>query len=249
MSVSDEERETLHTILDALLNARNSLERIDPKELSPGNQYRLVWSEPRRDLCWQASHFLKRIIGPKLHQSELGLLFDTELEENALDSELPATLANSIRSFLPLFLARSKNDYDGQGEVIMGVIEDLMGIHWGDEPRFFSIQPRRQGQHKRLYRLNSLRLKALDWDKYLAAVGMPSRERHRVVADAFNAEWDAIRKWEGLVEEQYGFRSWPPRNPESALREFQENPEGIFDAIKRDGADYWREKSAASLEK
>lgn len=36
MSVSDEERESLHLILDALLNARNSLERIDPSELQGG---------------------------------------------------------------------------------------------------------------------------------------------------------------------------------------------------------------------
>lgn len=196
-------------------------------------------------MCLQASLLVRRILGPHLHRAEMQFLFETPLEENATDTELMATLSNALRSFLPLFMAEAANEYDGRDEVIVRVIEDLMGIHWGDEPRFFSIQPRRQGQHKRLYRLNRLRLSALNWDKYLDAAGMPARERHRIIADAFNADWDTIRKWAGLVEGQYGFRSWPPEKPEWARREYRENPERILEAIKRDGADYWREKCAA----
>lgn len=243
MSVSDEERETLHTILDALINARNSLERIEPSTLQPGLQYSQAWSQPRRDLAWQASRLVKRVLGPRLHNAELAILFETELEENSQHSDLMAAIANSIRSFLPLFMQRSDDEFSGREEVIVRVIEDMMGIYWGDEPRFFAISPRRRGQHKRLYRLNRLRLSALDWDKYLAVVGMSARERHRLISDAYRTDWEAIRKWAGAVEEQYGFRSWPPRDPDWAIREFKENPQGVLDAIARDGDAYWRERS------
>jgi hypothetical protein len=156
-----------------------------------------------------------------------------------------ATLANSLRSFLPLFLEGNDYDFTGRKEVIVRVIEDLMGIHWGDEPRFFSILPRRQGQHKRLYRLNWLRLSALDWDKYLAVVGMSARDRHRIISDAYRTDWEAIRKWAGAVEEQYGFRSFPPRDPDWVRREYSDNPQAVLEAIKRDGDAYWLEKSTA----
>ncbi len=245
MSVSEEERETLHTILDALINARNSLERIDPSTLEPGMQYAQAWSGPRRDLTLQASRFVRRILGPRLHRAELAVLFETELEENCQHADVLPALANSLRTFLPLFMQESGDEYSGRDEVIVRLIEDLMGIYWGDEPRFFSLQPRRQGQHKRLYRLNRLRLSALDWDKYLAVVGMSARDRHRLISDAYRTDWEAIRKWAAAVEEQYGFRSWPPHDPEWARSEFASDPESIIEAIRRDGDAYWVEKSTA----
>lgn len=232
-------------MLDALLNARGSLERLNVDELRPGMQFRAAWSKPRHDLFLQASRLFRRAIGPSLHQSELGLLFDSELQENATDADLLANLANAFRSFLPLFLKEGTLDWRADDEVIAKVIEDFMGIYWGDEPRFFTIHPRRQGQHKRLYRLNRLRLSALDWDKYLATVGMQTGERHRLISDAYKTDWDAIRKWARAIEDQYGFRSWPPRDPEWARREYADDPKKIYEAIRRDGEAYWLEKGAA----
>lgn len=245
MSVSDEERQTLHLMLDALINARNSLEKIEPDKLTPGMQYREAWSRPRQDLCRQASVLVRRILGPRLHREELELLFSFDLQENASHAELLACLANSLRAFLPIFMEEGRDTHTGSDEVITQVLEDFMGIYWGDEPRFFSILPRRQGQHKRLYRLNRLRLSALDWDKYLATVGVGTRERHGLISDAYKTDWEAIRKWANAVEEQYGFRSWPPNNPEWARQEYAENPEKICEAIRRDGEAYWLERSAA----
>jgi hypothetical protein len=245
MSVSNEEREDLHNILDALINARISLERIDPEQISQGVQRLHSWVRPRAELCWNASLLVRRLIGPDLHRAELSELFETRLEDNSTDCEVMAALANALRSFLPLFMEEGRNELSGEEEVISKLVEDLMGIYWGDEPRFFSIQPRRQGQHKRLYRLNALRLSALDWDKYLAVVGMAARERHRIISDAFRTDWEAIRKWAALIERQYGFHSWPPPNPDLARVEYSENSERIMAAIRRDGDAYWREKSAA----
>lgn len=245
MSVSKEERETLHLMLDAMLNARDSLERIDPTKLEPGLPFSSAWSRPRKDLCLLGARLVRRALGEKLHHSEMTQLFDTELEENASEQDLLATIANSLRSFLPLFMSQGDSEWRNDDEVIVRVIEDFMGIYWGDEPRFFKVAPRVQGQHKRLYRLNKLRLSALDWDKYLAAVGMAARRRHRIISDAYRTEWDAIRKWASIVEAQYGFRSYPPRDKASARREYDAYPDFVLASIHRDGDAYWLEKTGA----
>lgn len=245
MTVPDTEREALHRMLDALLDARQSLERVDRNSLKPGTEFYEGWSKPRGQLCKDASILARRAIGPRLHDAELNLLFDFELEENARHADVLATLANALRSFLPLFMREADEVTSETEEVILRVIDDFMGIHWGDEPRFFSIYARRQGQPKRLYRLNKLRLTALDWDKYLATVGVGTRERHGRIAEAYRTDWEAIRKWASAVEDQYGFRSWPPRDPERARREYAAEPERIHNAIRRDGDTYWREKRAA----
>jgi hypothetical protein len=245
VSIPSAERETLHVMLDALLNARESLERLNPERLERGMQFRYAWSNPRHDLFLLASRLMRRAIGPRLHQEEMRQLFNSELEVDAPHAEVLVTVANSIRSFLPLFMKAGSCEWRNDDEVISRIIEDFMGIYWGDEPRYFSIQTRRQGQHKRLYRLNKLRLSALDWDKYLAIVGVQTRERRRLISDAYKTDWDAIRKWARAIEDQYGFRSWPPRDPEWARREYAEDPEKVHNAIRQNGEAYWLEKSAA----
>lgn len=73
--VSNDERETLHVILDALLNARGTLERIDPNSLPEGMAYNKGLSERRRELTLNGSRFLRRIIGEELHTAEMSLDF------------------------------------------------------------------------------------------------------------------------------------------------------------------------------
>lgn len=245
MSVSADEREALHMMLDAILNSRAYLERMDTSELQPGAQFSKAWSTPRGDLFTQASKLIRRAIGPQLHQAELNLLFEAELEESPSDAELMATISNAIRTYLPLFMKEGTDEWRDTDEVIVRIIEDFMGIHWGDEPRFFTVYPKRQGQHKRLYRLNRLRLSALDWDKYLDVVGLTACERHNLISTAYRTDWDAIRKWSGAIESQYGFCSSPPRYPDNARKEYAENPEKVMAAIQRDGDAYWQEKTSA----
>lgn len=250
MSVSDDERETLHFMLDALLNARSTLEGVDRTKVQPGMHYHQAISRPRGELFRNGSAFLRRVLGSKLHQEELSELFSAELEENTEGAHLAATIANSIRSFLPLFMQSGR--YEGKtyseelDENIEKIISDLMGMYWGDEPRFFSPWPRRQGLHKRPYRIARLRLAALDWDKFLAVVGMPAFERHRIISEAYRTDWDAIRKWSQSINDQYDLRSCPPENSEWARRDFEANPEAIILAIRRDGDAYWQERGSSS---
>lgn len=243
--ISDDEREGLHYALDALLNARTTLEKVDPGGLVGMDYYRRL-SEPRRELFENASAFLRRVIGPRLHREELSALFDTKLNDDARDTALLATIANTFRSFLPLLMVEGRHEGLDRTEIINDVIQDLMGIYWGDEPRFFSIARKTQGMHKRPYRLAKLRLTALNWDKYLSVVGLSPFERHRIVSDAYKTDWDAIRKWARLVEDQFDLISYPPDRPDRARSEFAENPEHIYEAIRRDGQAYWNERETAN---
>ena len=249
MTISNSEREDLHSILDALINARNSLERIDQDDLISGAQIFHSWTQPRRDLIWSASRLIRRLLGPRLHYAELQLLFDTELEENSSDTEILMTLVQALYSFFPLFLFEGTPEHLSDDEVISQVMEDLRGIHWGDSPRFFSVQPRRQGQPKRPYRISMLRLSALNWDKYLEVVGMKPYQRHNLIAQAFKTDWDTIRKWARPIEDQYGSRSRPPEDIDYAKDRFLKNRDAILSFIKRDGAAYWIEKSAVGTGK
>lgn len=245
MSIPADERETLHHILDALINARETLEKLNPEELAKGQQFYLAWSKPRADLFREASVFLRRLIGKKLHSSEMKILFETRLEEDAVGTEVAATIANAVRSFLPLFMREGTYERDGSDEVIESIVDDLMGIYWGDEPRFFSPLPRRQGLHKRPYRLARLRLRALVWDKFLASVGVRAQERHSLISDAFRTDWEAIRKWAGSIEEQFDLISYPPPEVDMAKHIFEAEPEAIKATIRRDGDAYWVERGTA----
>lgn len=249
MSVSKEERETLHVILDALLNARETIEGIDPSTIQSRRQQIEAITRPREELCRNGSVFLRRVLGPDVHRERLALLFEADLVENAVGAQLAATIANSLRVFLPLFMRQEKYEGETYGqnltENIEKIISDLMGMYWGDEPRFFSLWPRRQGSHKRPYRIARLRLTALDWDKFLNAVGIATRDRHSFISDAYRTDWEAIRKWAKSIESQFDLRSYPPRDTEWARQLFQEDPEKIYQAILRDGDAYWEERGSA----
>ncbi|WP_265528024.1 hypothetical protein [Sphingomicrobium marinum] len=243
MAVSDDERETLHVILDALLNARESLERVNVDALSKGQAFYKAWSEPRRDLTLNGSRFLRRVIGQQLHNAELSQIFRDLPDSVGPDNENLASLANALRSFLPLFEPTANNRHT---ETFVGqMIDDFMGIYWGDAPRFFVELPKRPGQHKRPFRFDRLRLKALDWEKFLAAAGLPAFERQSMVATAYRTQWDAIRKWAKPIEENWGIISWPltPDQAADARVRYRDDPAKISAEIDRDGREYWAEKS------
>jgi len=245
MSVPHEERERLHVVLDYLLNARSTLERVDKRKLASSSGYMQGWTRPLDSLATEASVFLRAVLGERLHQELMESLFTAALSENSKSTEVPATIANSLRVFLPLFMREGRYEGLDANEVIVSIVDDLMGVYWGDEPRFFAIADRWQGTHKRPFRLAKLRKTALDWDKYLKAVGVSARERHEIIARSYRTDWEAIRKWSKPIYEAFDLRSWPPDNVEYAISQFRENPNAIYEQIAQDGEAYWIEKRSA----
>ncbi|NNC47656.1 MAG: hypothetical protein HKO13_04395 [Sphingomonas sp.] len=242
MAVGDDERETLHVILDALLNARESLERVNVDALPKGQAFNKAWREPRQELTLNGSRFLRRVIGPQLHAAELSQIKDLT-QSVGPDNQNLKSLSQALRSFRPLFEPASGNRHTET--FVTQMIDDFMGIYWGDAPRFFVELPKRPGQHKRPFRIDRLRLKALDWEKFLAAAGLPAFERQSMIATAYKTQWDAIRKWAKPIEENWGAISWPltPDEAAEARDRYLEDPARISAEIDRDGREYWAEKS------
>lgn len=259
MKVSDEEREKLHLALDYLLNTRAGLERIDteklkqyrlgrePLDFTPERRWELAWSQPRREFVRAASNFLRQVLGEKIHASELSWLLETSLRENEVESDVLALLANSMRPFWSLFapIVEGKE----QDHFISNILDDLMGVHWGDEPRFFQVAKRTQGSPRRPFRVAYLRRSALDWEKRLAAVGMKPFERQTIVSQAYRTSWEAIRKWPQSIIALFDLVSHPPRSPERVREAYEEDPEEFLKMIQDDGDAYWAEISGEKLEK
>ena len=243
MSVTEEEKAELHELLDYLLLARSGLEKIDPDSLTPGMQRYSSWSKPRQELVFNASRFLRRVLGVKIHTSEIDLCSPELTVDGERNRNCLAVLANALRSFQPLFSPITNGEE--QTEFVEKMIEDFMGIYWGDEPRFFHIDPRPQGSHIRPYRIARLRLTALDWEKYLAAAEVSVLERQTIISQAYRTSWDSIRKWKPAILEQFDLVSWPPQQPQWVLEEYNRDPEVIHEKIQRDGDLYWEEKRTA----
>ena len=228
--VSSDERKTLHDILDYLLRTRESLEVRGFESLPP---------KARAEFIENCSKFLRRVIGPDMHQAELSFLEEFELKENEREPDHLVTVANAVRSFMPLFIA--ENFGSSGREFMTKMMEDFMGIYWGDEPRFFSIATKNKGQHKRPFRIAYMRRGALNWELILKAAGVAAVKRQNIVSVAYHTSWEAMRKWKYSIEEGFGLVSGIGRFEEFCIEDYQANPDVIIDQITEDGDAYWAE--------
>ena len=247
MTVSPEEREELHLALDYLLNARSGLERIAPGELKDTWQILTAWSEPRQELFREASKFLRSVLGEKLHAVEMAPLLEIQLSEDSDGFDVLAALVRALRTYLPLFAPIV--DGKEREEFVANLIEDLVGIQLGDEPRFFQIAKRTQGSPMRPFRIAYLRRNALDWEKRLAVVEFKPYERQSIVSQAFKTSWEAIRKWSQSIELTGELISHPVQYPNEVLKAYRDDPEGFLQMIRDDGEAYWAELSGKKPEK
>jgi hypothetical protein len=237
--VSNDERKRLHDILDHLLRTRERLEGLEFESLPP-SLFASAWYEARAEFIESGSKFLRRVIGPDMHQLELSLLEKFELKENEKEPDHLATVANAVRSFMPLFIA--ENFGSSGREYMTKMMEDFMGIYWGDEPRFFSIATKNQGQNKRPFRIAHMRRGALDWELILKLAGVDAVERQNLVSSAYRTSWEAIRKWKYSIEESFGLVSGIYGRNERYIQDYLDDPNRIVDRIKNDGDAYWAEK-------
>jgi hypothetical protein len=73
---------------------------------------------------------------------------------------------------------------------------ELSALSEGDEPRLFG-QLRRGDKVK--FREQQAKLRMLEWDTYLEAIGVPGPERHSAIAQACAKEWDTVLRWHAQV--------------------------------------------------
>jgi hypothetical protein len=241
MSITENERKQLHDLLDGLLNTRQDLECIDVKSLKGGKNFFSTWSKPRSEFVEESSRFLRQVIGPYLHYHELSLLNESELVENDTEPDHLATVANAVRSFMPLFEAE-KFGPTGM-EFMSSMMTDFIGIHWGDEPRFFAVLPKNKGQHKRPFRIAYQRLGALNWELILKEAGVATVERQNTISSAYRTFWEAIRKWKYSIYESFDLVPGVWEHNEHEVEAFKVDSDKTLQRIQSDGDAYWVEKS------
>jgi hypothetical protein len=134
---------------------------------------------------------------------------------------------------------------------MQSVIAEVHAIRSGDQPQLFARLPGR----KRAWRARIGRWRALHLDAFGDGMGIPSAERHRVIADAYSTTWDTIRKWEdqppGSTPSQDKIRVTAGEELERSRRQGRSNREGWTQlaweqAVKSAAAIYREERRSAA---
>lgn len=182
---ADERREAIHWRVEALLNAAERIERmtiakVDEKEI------RLQ----KTDLCWQAAWLFSDICGKTIR-----------ITEDDAEGDLNRAWF-TLKLFWPVLRGSDTTD-----DFWHRAVSELEHFGFGDEPEIFRPAPRSPGSFHQPAKLAKLRLAALSWAQHLKRNGVPPAQLKKEISLAFGSDFEAIRKWRGLVEKVLGDRA------------------------------------------
>lgn len=174
---TEEEREAfkwrLEAVMNGVLRIRRMAEREDPTEVIRRN---------RLELAAQAADLIADVCGDWV-----------KVSENDADGPLDyAALALTI--WQPAIAMHDEHD-----DFWDRLISEIRRLPFGDEPELLRPAPRPRGAHARPAQLAFRRLAALSWAAYLKSRGIKPSVYHFQISAAFGTDWDAIRKWRGLI--------------------------------------------------
>lgn len=244
MTIDSEERERLHTILDALINARNRLDAADLKLIKRKGLWQSARLYVRHEFFEMVLNLARYVIGDKLHNEEFELLHTIDLTKQTESPDDALILAYALNTMAP-FLVRPENrrELGETKEVIRAIIDDLEAVSRGDQSRLIPTPTGKQGLNRRPFRIAKLRHTALKWDKILIKFGVPTQERRRVISTAYRTDWEAIRKWPNSIWKNSRISLDSPSHIDYLHFECADNLQKIYEHIQRDGDVYWRERS------
>lgn len=248
--VSIDERKRLHDILDALLNEREYLEKwSEQAHTIIGIQLLQRGVFPARDLHRNASKLLVQLLGEEVRSMAL-LYGQTGLDSFAETARLllPAFSQPKPKSLKMQMLSEFADSFPDPEEII----DDLVGVVEGDEPRTFQIVRRNKGQPMRPYRIAKLKCRALYWEKLLKKMEHPTKTRHDIISDAFRTDFETIRKWKYSALKVLGERNFEMEVSiqDTAPNQYEKAIDYFVSEIKNDGEKYWNEKcNLSNLEK
>jgi len=90
------------------------------------------------------------------------------------------------------------------------IIEEIEAVAHGDAAKLIRRgvprdgAPSSQGSSGFAYRLACLQLRAFEWEAYLRNSGTRTLDRHVAIAQAFDVDWDTIRKWKAPCRMRIG---------------------------------------------
>ena len=196
-SLTDEERKTIQTRIELILNARAGLEKVFRAGCPPETGWSTeTWNDHinRRalDIYDRAATIAGDLVGLIVLEMALPTIGDgpEQIREGLITRlRLNEALIAAPRSWQPAFRA---------------VIMELICLRAGDQPKIFAPSPRLPGQSRHPMWIAHLRLQALAWNVHLKWRGISAVERQTAIAVAFRTSWDAIRKWRAACDEVLG---------------------------------------------
>jgi len=149
-----------------------------------------------------ALRFVAAICGPEMISNAYGEL---ELaEDDAQDGNRGAALeALSERLWLCFHLFQGV-EQPGSGHAIADAANEAYLIANGDKPSLFAPIGGKQGRRGKAYALALNKVRALEWDEYLGAVGTTLQERRDRIVAAYGISLDAFAKWKSEVSRHLG---------------------------------------------
>ncbi len=127
---------------------------------------------------------------------------------------------------------------------------ELRAIAHGDKAQITEPAPFHGMKAPNAFRLALHKLRALQWDVFLAAKKHSPAERHNAIGGAYRSQWTAIYRWRGSIEKLFG-EEWTTMKIDLAgkLDRFGRSPVFFYVApdkiqshLKSDGEAYYRER-------
>lgn len=172
-------REDLHRALDALLDRREST-------VPPTTDLRLLPHIMLRDTLL----FARDVLGDQ---------YVADAMKTAGDGEALLLLSHRLAMLRPML-----SDPWPDGLSLDDITGEIYAIAGDDAPRIFARRGRK-GSFNNGHRLKTHQLKALTWERRLAAAGMPDRDARLEVSKAYaSAPWDTIRTWRKSCAAAFG---------------------------------------------
>lgn len=128
--------------------------------------------------------------------------------------------------------------------------EELRAIAHGDKAQITEPAPFHGMKAPNAFRLALHKLRALQWDAFLAAKKYSPAERHNAIGDAYRSQWTAIYRWRGSIEKLLG-QEWTTMKIDLAGKLdrfgrspvfFLVDPSELQRQLKSDGEAYYRER-------
>ena len=202
-----ERRETLHNLLDSLLDERARIEVRSESALSlnallpdfSGRDHLDVRDKAAaRRLFQDALLLARRVVGPAVRDAALPQKYEDGRGQRKV-------VRNWIFAFLPLldFPARSFSALGQERHLPLDVIEGLSALDAGEiQPLFLANTGKARRANR--YSLARRKMEALFWKKRLMAIGLNEKSANYEITKAFGEQWDTIRKWRTQCEEILG---------------------------------------------
>ena len=219
---------------EAKLDAEVALQQLEDAE-------ELQW---RRHLARRAISRLIEAVCAHVPQEVLDLAWGPTPDESDAKARL-LCLADRVALFSPPIDAVPRDRLS-----LGNLTAELQAIAHGDKAQITEPAPFHGMKAPNAFRLALHKLRALQWDAFLAAHGNTPAERHNAIAEAYKSQWTAIYRWRESMEKLLG-EEWTAWSIASAGRLnrfgqsgsfFSNDPDELKRQLKSDGEAYYMER-------